>query len=810
MLIKDVIKSMTLEEKAFLCSGKDYWHTMDIERLNIPEIMLSDGPHGLRKQRGDEDHLGLNHSVPATCLPTAVTTASSWDKELMKEIGVVLGEECLQEGISVILGPGANIKRSPLCGRNFEYISEDPFLTGEMAAAMINGIQSKGVGTSLKHYAVNNQETRRMKIDAVVDERALREIYLAGFETAIKKSQPWTVMGAYNKVYGTYCCENKKLLNNILREEWGFEGLVVTDWGACNDRVEGLKAGQDLEMPSSQGINNKRIIEAVKSGQLDEDVLDRAVERLLKLIFKSEENKKEDSNYDKVTHHDLARKAAIQSIVLLKNEENILPLKKNCKIALVGELAQKPRYQGAGSSLVTPTRLENVFDELKSYGIDFEYSKGYDINDDEPKRALIEEACKFAKTSDIVLVFAGLTEKYESEGYDRQHMRIPESHNQLIRNIAKENRNVVVVLSGGSPVEMPWIEQVKGILNSYLSGQAGASAIIQILFGEANPSGKLAETYPIKLSDNPSYNYFGKGKVTEEYRESIYVGYRYYDASNTEVLFPFGYGLSYTKFEYSNIQLSKANIKDIETVKVSLKVKNTGPMAGAEIIQLYVSDLESTIFRPKKELKGFDKVFLKPGEEKIAEFTLDRRSFAYYNVDINDWHVEEGDFEILIGASSNDIRLRANIYVGSTQLDVKVPNYRETSPTYYDLKSGGFEVDSNEFKSIYGRKLPASIRSEDEEFTINSSLEEIKSTFIGKILMKFAKKHIREMLDTDDENDSIYKMTWSTIMESPLRTMVQLGDGAISMDMMNSIIKLANRKYVSGIGMILSSLLKNK
>lgn len=808
MLIKDIIKSMTLEEKASLCAGKDFWHLMDIERLNIPEIMVSDGPHGLRKQKGDEDNLGLNHSIPATCFPTAVTTASSWDKDLMKEIGTALAEECLQEGISVLLGPGANIKRSPLCGRNFEYISEDPFLTGEMAAAMIEGIQSMGVGASLKHFAVNNQETRRMKIDAIVDERALREIYLTGFEIAVKKSKPWTVMGAYNKVNGAYCCENEKLLNDILREEWGFEGLVVTDWGACNDIIEGLKAGQDLEMPSSQGMNTKRIIEEVKSGKLDEEILNKAVERVLKLIFKAEENKKIDFKYDKDAHHDLARKAAIQSMVLLKNEDNILPLNKNFKIALVGELACKPRFQGAGSSLVTPTRLESIYEELEAYGIDFDYSRGYDVKDDKPNSKLIKEACDFAKEADVVLVFAGLTEKFESEGYDRQHMRIPESHNQLIKNIIKENQNVVVILSGGSPVEMPWAGEVKGILNSYLSGQAGASAIVQILFGEANPSGKLAETYPMKLSHNPSYNYFAKGKVIEEYRESIYVGYRYYDTSNKEVLFPFGHGLSYTNFEYSNIQLSKEIIKDTDEVKVSVNIKNVGKMAGAEIVQLYISDLKSTIFRPKKELKGFNKVFLEPEEEKAVEFILDKRSFAYYNVDINDWHVEEGEFEILIGASLRDIRLRANIYVTSTESEVKVPDYRVSSPSYYNLKSKGFEIDRKEFESIYGKDLSPIERLENKEFTINSSLEEIQHTLIGRILKRFAKRYVKNMLNTDDENDTVYKMTWSTIMESPLRTLAQLSNGAVSIDMINIIIKFANRKYFSGLGQLISLLTK--
>ncbi len=807
MDVNKIIKTMTLEEKASLCSGKDFWHLRDIDRFNIPSIMVADGPHGLRKQYESEDHLGLNESIPATCFPTAVTTASSWDRELMKEIGEALGEECLQEGVSVILGPGANIKRSPLCGRNFEYISEDPYLTGEMATAMVNGVQSKGIGTSLKHYAVNNQETRRMKIDAVVDERTLREIYLAGFETAVKKSKPWTVMGAYNKLNGTYCCENSKLLDDILRKEWGFEGLVVTDWGACNDIVQGVKAGAELEMPSSKGYGSKRIVEAVANGELDEAILDKAVERILRLISKSEESKISDFRYDAEAHHNLAKKAATQSMILLKSEDNILPLSKDSKIVVLGEFAKKPRYQGAGSSLVAPTRLNNICDELMNYGVDFKYYKGYDINDDKPNQLLIDEACNAAKTADVILIFGGLTEKYESEGYDRQHMRVPESHNQLIKCVSEENKNLVVVLSGGSPVEMPWIDEVKGLLNSYLAGQAGASAIVDILFGEANPSGKLAETYPLKLSDTPVYQYFAKGKVTEEYRESIYVGYRYYDTAKADVLFPFGHGLSYTKFEYSDIKLSKESIKDSETVTVCVKVKNVGTVEGAEIVQLYVRDCESTIFRPDRELKGFDKLLLKPGEEKNAVFILDKRSFAYYNVNINDWHVEEGKFEILIGASSRDIRLTSNIYVSSTRTDVNVPDYRETSPSYYNLNDEGFGIDENEFRAVYGRDLPSSERGE-EEFTINSSLEEISSTFIGKMLFKFAKAHIRKMLGTEDENDPIYRMTWCTIIESPLRTMVQMGDGTVSMETMNAIVKLANGRYITGVGKLLASLIK--
>ncbi|TCT17162.1 beta-glucosidase [Natranaerovirga pectinivora] len=807
MNIKELIKSMTLEEKAALCSGKNFWSLESIERLNIPSIMMTDGPHGLRKQASNADHMGLNKSVPATCFPTAVTTASSWDRELLQEIGEALGEECLQEGVSVILGPGANIKRSPLCGRNFEYISEDPYLTGEMAAAMITGIQSKGIGTSLKHYAVNNQEKRRMVIDSIVDERTLREIYLSGFETAVKKSQPWTVMGAYNKLYGTYCCENKKLLKDVLRDEWGYDGLVLTDWGACNDRVEGLKVGLDLEMPSSNGLYDKQITQAVKNSQLDEKILNRTVERILNLIFKCIENKYTNYKYDSDAHHTLAIKAAAQSMVLLKNDDSILPLSKDCKLAIIGEFAKSPRYQGAGSSRINPTKLENVFDELTHRGINFAYSKGYDCQEDTPNEELINEACKVAAEASTVVIFAGLTDRYESEGFDREHMRMPESHNHLIKRIAKENQNVIVVLSGGSPVEMPWFEDIQGLVNTYLSGQGGASAVLDVLFGDVNPSGKLAETYPINLSDTPSYHYFAKGRKTAEYRESIYVGYRYYDTAYKDVLFPFGFGLSYTQFQYSDMTISKDTMIDTEGVTLSLKVKNVGKVAGAEVIQLYIKDQESTIFRPEKELKGFVKVYLEPGMDKTIHFVLNKRSFAYYNINIKDWHVEEGFFDILIGASSRDIRLKEKIFVRSSQPNVLIPDYRSSASVYYNLKNKDLEISHTDFESLYGKPLPPSDLTEGE-YTINSSLEDVSETFFGKILVRSIKRKIKEVANTKDENDVTFRMMWLSIFESPLRTMVQMGDGALSMDLLNGLLKLINRKYFKGFFMLLCASFK--
>lgn len=669
--IEALVSQMTLEEKASLCSGLDFWHTKGVERLGIPPIMLTDGPHGLRKQRASADHLGLFDSVPATCFPSAAGLASSWDRELIYQVGVALGEECQAEDVAVLLGPGANIKRSPLCGRNFEYFSEDPYLSSRMAASHIQGVQSQGVGTSLKHFAANNQEHRRMTSDSVVDERTLREIYLASFEYAVKEAQPWAVMCSYNKVNGTYASENEYLLTDILKEEWGHEGFVVSDWGAVNERVDGLAAGLELEMPASGGANDRKIVEAVCSGKLPEEKLDRAVERLLRVIFKAVDQKKPGASYDADAHHALARKVARESMVLLKNEDGILPLRKGGKIAVIGELAVKPRYQGGGSSHIKPTKLEDIREEIvKSAGSKAQviYAQGYDLQQDVTDDALVEEAKRTAVQADVAVIFAGLPERYESEGFDRTHLRLPDNQIRLIEAVAGVQSRVVVVLSNGAPVEMPWLGSVKGLLEAYLGGQALGGAIADLLFGDANPCGKLAETFPQRLEHNPSQlNFPGEGDRVE-YREGLFVGYRYYDAKQIEPLFPFGFGLSYTTFEYSNLVVGKKSIRDDEQVTVSVDVTNTGSRQGKEIVQLYVRDVESSVIRPVKELKGFAKVDLQPGETKTVTFTLGKRSFAYYNVELKDWHVESGEFEILIGRSSRDIVLKDTLQVESTQV----------------------------------------------------------------------------------------------------------------------------------------------
>ena len=662
--VKGIIREMTLEEKAGMCSGKDFWHLKGVERLGIPEVMVSDGPHGLRKQAAEADHLGLNESIKAVCFPTACATACSFDRDLLEEMGERIGDECQAEDLSVILGPAVNIKRSPLCGRNFEYFSEDPYLASQMAAAHIKGVQSKNVGTSIKHFAANNQEHRRMSCSSEVDERTLREIYLAAFETAIKEAKPDTVMCSYNRINGEFASENHWLLTEVLRDEWGFDGYVMSDWGAVNDRVKGLKAGLELEMPASGGTTDKEIVEAVKNGELDEAVLDRAVERILNIVFKFADNRQE-GKFDKEEDHKLAAKIEAESMVLLKNE-GVLPLPtQGKKIAFIGKFAEAPRFQGGGSSHINSFKITGALEAAKEVA-QVTYAQGYDIKEDVIDQDMLNQAVETAKEADVAVIFAGLPDAFESEGYDRSHMRMPECQNTLISEIAKVQENVVVVLHNGSPVEMPWADEVKGILEAYLGGQAVGQAEVDVLFGKANPCGKLAETIPYKLADNPSYlNFPGDGQ-TVAYKEGVFVGYRYYDTKEMPVRYPFGYGLSYTTFEYSDLQLSADRIKDTDTLKVTLKVKNTGDRAGKEIVQLYVADKTGAACRPVKELKNFVKVELQPQEEKTVEMELDKRSFAWYNTQIHDWYAASGEYEILAAASSRDIRLKKTVYVEST------------------------------------------------------------------------------------------------------------------------------------------------
>ena len=670
---------MTLEEKAGMCSGLDFWHLKEVEHLGIPKVMVSDGPHGLRKQDEKGDHLGINDSIKAVCFPPAVLSACSFDRGLMEEMGKAIGREAQANDVSVVLGPAVNIKRSPLCGRNFEYYSEDPYLAGEIAAAFVKGVQSQHVGTSIKHFAANNQEYRRMSSSSEVDERTLREIYFPAFETAVKKAQPYTFMCSYNQINGTFASENKWLLTDVLRGEWGFKGYVMSDWGAVNDRVKGLEAGLELEMPASGGDNDAMIVKAVKDGALEEKILDQAVERILRIIFEYADHRK-PQEFTMEKDHEEAQHIAEESMVLLKNENHILPLKTSEKAAFIGGFARNPRFQGGGSSHINCFKTTNVLDSVPC-DAQVVYAEGFPADRDFYDKALADEAVKAAAEADKAVIFAGLPESFESEGYDRSHMRLPECQNRLITEILKVQPNTVIVLHNGSPVEMPWLGEIKGLLETYLGGQAGGAAAANILYGKINPSGKLAETMPLKLSDNPSYLNFGGGEKVE-YREGIFVGYRYYDTKEMDVAFPFGYGLSYTTFAYSNLKLSMENPTEKDTVMVSADVTNTGKSAGKEVVQLYIRDLTGSAIRPEKELKGFEKVFLEPGETKTFTMELNKRSFAWYNTELHDWFAASGDYEILVGASSRDIRLTETLHLNSSQ---RLPMHVHMNTTFGDL-----------------------------------------------------------------------------------------------------------------------------
>ena len=678
--IRELIAQMTLEEKAGLCSGADFWHTKAVERLGVPASMVSDGPHGLRKQDVTGDHLGINDSIKAVCFPAASATAASFDKALIEKMGEAVGVSCQHEELSVVLGPAVNIKRSPLCGRNFEYFSEDPYLTGKMAAAFIHGVQSKDVGVSIKHFAANSQEHRRMSSSSDADERTLREIYFPGFEIPVKEEQPWTVMCSYNRINGVFASENHWLLTEVLRDEWGFEGYVMSDWGAVSDRVKGVAAGLDLEMPSSGGYNDRKIVEAVRAGKLDEKLVDLAVERILNIVYRYVENARPETPWDKEADHLLAADIAADCMVLLKNEDGVLPLNREDDVAFIGEFAVKPRFQGGGSSHINAFKTTSAMEAAQ--GLKVTYARGYSVEADEATDEMIAEAVAAAKKAKTAVVFAGLPDVYESEGYDRTHMNMPACQNALIEAVAAANPNTVVVLHNGSPVEMPWIDSVKGVIEAYLGGQAVGLATVRVLYGDVNPSGKLPETFPKKLSDNPSYLFYGgEGNVTE-YREGVFVGYRYYDKKEADVLFPFGHGLSYTDFEFSGLKLDKAVMDDTDVLNVSVRVKNTGARAGKTVVQLYVGDKQSTPIRPIRELKGFEKVALEPGEEKEVRFALDKRAFAYWNTQIHDWHVETGEFFIEIGLSSRDIVLAETVTVNST---VELPKKYDENSIFMDL-----------------------------------------------------------------------------------------------------------------------------
>lgn len=697
MNIEKILSELTLEEKADLCSGKDFWRTKPIERLQVPAVMISDGPHGLRKQKSEGDHLGITESIKAVCFPASCAVACSFDTELAYKLGETLGEECQAENLAMLLGPGVNIKRNPLGGRNFEYYSEDPYLAGKMAASVVNGMQSRGVSACVKHFAANNQETLRMSSDSVIDERTLYEIYLAAFETIVKESSPASIMCAYNRVNGTYCAENHDLLTDVLREKWGFNGFVVTDWGAVKDAANGIKAGLDLIMPGGNPAYSKRILAAVKDGTLSEEELDGAVRRILQFVDKTSSCHREGVKFDREKDYKIAVEIAKESAVLLKNEGGILPLAEKSKVAFIGAFAQSPRYQGSGSSHINSAKVENALDFASTKGLNVVYVQGYPTKSSDEETVLLKEAVQAAKSAEATVLFVGLPDSYETEGMDRVNNTLPLEQNRLISAVAAVQPHTVVVLHNGSSVEMPWIKEVSAVLELYLAGDGAGEAAVELLFGKVNPSGKLAESFPLHLQDSPSYlNFPGeRGKV--EYREGVFVGYRYYDKRNMEVLFPFGHGLSYTQFSYSDLQIEKTRITDQEALTVSCVVKNIGAQFGKEVVQLYVGDKECEVNRPVRELKGFKKIALNPGESKKIFFTLDKRSFAYYDIRLHDFYVESGDFTVELGSSSRDIRLTGNVNVQST----------EKVPVRFDRETTMGEV----MKSEKGRMIMASMRS---------------------------------------------------------------------------------------------------
>ena len=662
--IQSIVAQMTLEEKAALSIGASKWTTVAFERLGVPEMIVSDGPHGVR--RVEDIHAVAAESLPATCFPTASCLASTWNADLIQNMGEALAEECIALNVDVLLGPGVNMKRSPLGGRNFEYFSEDPYLAGEMAASLINGVQSKGVGTSLKHYAANSQEFQRFSISAEIDERTLREIYLPAFEKAVKQAQPWTVMCSYNKINGTFGSEHYHLLTEILKNEWGFEGLVVSDWGAVRNRVAALKGGLDLEMPGPQARRINEVVAAVRSGELDEAVLNKSVRRILRIVFKAKETPKQ-GNFDAEAHHELARQVAAEGMVLLKNN-GLLPLKGQQRIAVIGNSAEHAHFQGGGSSHINATKVDAPFEALKARAGNAEltYAPGYPA-DNSFRQEMIDQAVTLARAADVAVLYIALPSFKESEGYDRRDLDLTDQQVALIQAVASVQPNTVVVLNNGAPVAMSaWIDNVAAVLEGWMMGQAGGAAIADVLFGKVNPCGKLAETFPLKLSDTPAHINWPGGAGVVRYGEGLFIGYRYYDAKQMPVLFPFGYGLSYTTFAYSNAKVSAKNFKDVDGLTVTVDVTNTGKVAGKEIVQIYVHDQQAALVRPEKELKGFAKVELQPGETKTVSIKLDFRAFAYYHPEYNQWISEDGDFDILIAASAADIRQTLTVTLEST------------------------------------------------------------------------------------------------------------------------------------------------
>ena len=787
---QDIISKMTLLEKVILTSGKNFWESQEILAHHIPSIFFADGPHGIRKQALAADHLGLNESLKATCFPTAVTIASSFDKELGEEIGVCLGKEALAQKVNVLLGPGLNIKRNPRCGRNFEYFSEDPYLAGNMAGSYVKGIQSNGISACLKHFACNSQEEKRMTLNSVVDERALREIYLTGFEIAVKEAKPKTIMSSYNLINGVYANENEHVLKEILRNEWGYDGVVLTDWGGENDRVKGLIAGNEMEMPGAGGDTVHDIMVAIKEGRLEEGVLDENIDRLLDLILTTSKPFEGDKKYefDVEKHHAFAVKCAEESMVLLKNEGNILPLKEKTKVALFGDFAMTPRYQGAGSSLVNCTKLENTLDIVKEY--DFEYlghAKGFH-RFGKKSNGLIKKALKLANQAEVVVVYLGLDEAIEAEGLDRKNIKINDNQVELLKALKEAGKKVVGVLHAGSVVEMPWLKYCDALLNAYLPGQGGARAVLNVLTGKVNPSGKTAETYPLSYDDVPSKVDFPARGSSIYYRDSIFVGYRYYNKVNKDVLFPFGFGLSYSKFEYSDLKVDEKG--------VSFTITNSSDVDGKEIAQLYVSKVDSKIYRSAPELKGFVKVSLKAHESKNVRIDFDEYTYRFFDVKKNAWNKEAGEYQLLVGASSRDIRLEDKINIEGDVLE-------EVSdiPSYY---SGDIQnVSDNEFKLIYQKDLPSTslnfIKKNRIYVDYNTTVNELRYAkgWTGRFfsgVIRFAIGLLKVFGDVKTSNTLVMG-----VLHQPMRGLSRMTGGALTYKQLDGLIKMFNGHFFKGL-----------
>ena len=770
---------MSLEDKIALGSGKDFWHTKDMEQYHIPALMVADGPHGLRKQENEADMLGVNKSVPATSFPTAVSTACSWDRELLQFEGEALGRESLINGVGVILGPGANIKRSPLCGRNFEYFSEDPYLTGEMAAAHIKGVQSTGCGTSLKHFAFNNQEYKRFLSDSIVDERAMREIYLTGFETAVKQGKPATVMCAYNKINGEHCSDSKLLLTDILRTEWGFDGLVVTDWGAMNNRIKGYEAGCDLSMPGGSAFMEKESVEAVRKGELDEAYINSSVHRILNLVEDGQNGIATAKPVDMEAHYQLARRVATESAVLLKNDTAILPLAETDDIVFIGHMAEEVRYQGAGSSHINPWKLTTV----RNVCPDIPFVSGCRADGSTTETMLLEVKEASAKAKKVI-VFAGLTPNYESEGFDRETMSMPEGHIRMIEAAASVNANVVVVLMCGSVVELPWIDKVKGLLYMGLPGEAAGDAITDILFGHVNPSGKLAETWPMKKEDCICDSYYAGTRKDAQYRESIYVGYRYYSSAKVPVRFPFGFGLSYTQFAYSDLK--------IEDNFVTCTITNIGEVAGKEIVQLYVEAVDSFVYRPIRELKGFTKVELAPGKSKEIVFELNDRSFAVWD---GEWKVPEGNYRVAVGRNCEDICLRADIKKAGVSEKGFSSAIKNVPLWYLDLQGIPSKKD---FEELLGREI-LDVPLKKGSFTMENTVMEMKDySLVMKIMYKAVEMTIAKGFGGKvDYDNPEFKMMMYAAADGSLTGMKI--SGGMNNHVLEGMLEMANGHYLKGI-----------